>query len=440
MQQYYNSISKQKRIAWVDNLTDSQAAIISAQYPFAVCFANNVSINQPYPVIWYGGKRYGFTGVNTSTITINNTSIGLFVSQDGILSLTTSEKIDNYNISEIRPLKDRENEIYGDPIYPNANNIYTLCSLYNQFALKYQFTKEGVVVQDAYYNINFDTNNAYTVNQSSNISIGNNILVVKKSVNSTQITSNISINGSITTNSIPCKLIYVPDTCSWIVNGSVYNSLYTTYQGQQLDIRFNFDDVEFLSNSNYKLTLLCNCNGNTYTYDNVTVNTNFYNLISGNVNNASTFTLSLKTKDNSTGKEKLLSSTLTCTLQSNIELIYIGENLNTIPSTIDTSSVSIINNFNSYSSVSGWHALNNYNFNDKNITINSNTIIIIPSNYTLNLPLYNNEDLTNPIEDPMWSLSTNTIINGASYKVYRYNTSEFGSMSNPKLLSIIYNN
>lgn len=87
MQEYYNSISEQKRIAFIDNLTDEQAHDISTRYPFAVCFANNVQSNNELPVIWFDGKRYGFTKVDQTPVHVGDTILLLNINQNGVLEL-----------------------------------------------------------------------------------------------------------------------------------------------------------------------------------------------------------------------------------------------------------------------------------------------------------------------------------------------------------------
>jgi len=107
MQQYYNKISEQKRIAFIDNLTDGQAKNISEQYPFAICFANADTDpeNGKFPVIWLNGQRYGFTGINQNSIPIGDSHIRLYIDENGILGLTA----ENANFS----------------IYPSSNQTIT---------------------------------------------------------------------------------------------------------------------------------------------------------------------------------------------------------------------------------------------------------------------------------------------------------------------------
>lgn len=211
MQEYYNQISKQKRIAFIDNLTDDMAKTISSQYPFAVCFANNIADNE-FPVIWFNGKRYGFTKVNTSTINIGDICIGLNVDENGVLGLS--------------------------------------------------------------------------------------------------------------------------------------------YQR---------------------------------------------------------------------------------------DLIYIGNRENIVGDEIekDIYGLEMISDF-TYSGVSGWHLINTYNFNDKDIEINENTVILLPVNYSLCLPIFEDMTLSNPISDPMWNESSYVTVNGKRYILYTFNSDNFGTSN--KLLSIIKKN
>lgn len=436
MQEYYNSISKQKRIAFVDNLTDLQARTISAQYPFAICFASNISDEQPLPVIWYEGRRYGFTKVDSSAVMVGDTSISLLVDNDGVLKLAISEKIDNYYLDNIQELRDINNYNSWYEISAGENQTYTLYSLFNTFKLNYKFTKNDIIIPDAFYTINYvsSENNYYQISNNNN----QYILTVKNSSDSVNnVSSYIIVNGRRISSDLSCSFVYVPDYCNWFINGSSYNDYYTAFQNQTLNIQFNFDDSRFLTLSdNFKLSLKCTCNNQTYTIPNVNQNTNIYNQISSYINNSTSYKLEVIISDIRYNTQKTLQTSMTITSQDNIDVIYIGHNLSDIPTEMVRTNSDMILNYTT-AGVQGWHALTTYNFNDKDIDVDQNTIIIIPSSYKLVLPIYNDASLTNPIDDTLWKSNNYVTINNTQYVVYKYNTDDFGSLSNPKLLSII---
>ena len=485
MQNYYNQISEQKRIAFIDNLTDDQARELSSKYPFAMCFASNTSTEKPYPVIWYNQKRYGFTNVNKGSIQIYDVSINLAVTDGGELKLQLSGNIDSYDLSSVinKYTNEFSNELTSN-IDNNGIKIYSIETIKNQAILNFKFFSNDIdVTNDTNYEIEFTPyeNDYYKISKISNSQY---LLKVKKTSTSTQtIKSNISINGNITFNhQFKCNLKYIPTECIWYFNEEqVSGNLINIYRTQNSPIRFSFKNGDLDSNK-FKLKLHCHFYTSGGTYDCIPFD-NIENNYNRNFNESNTILGQFQTHTNYTSAKLVVeiteksseinnniasnSSELTRRLESTVltinikndssDLIYIGlptsSEVNNILNGITNiyegaSSTTTIENFNSYNDIYGWHKFEEYNFNEKfinkNINLNKQIIIILPENYKLALPIYqnNNGQLSNPIDDPMWIIdntrgNNGTIqINDKNYTVYKYN-GQYDDLSKPNLLSMI---
>lgn len=89
MENYYNTISTVRRIAFIDKLTHLQAEELSKKYKYAVCFASL----EPAPSIWYQGKRYGGTVIDSEHdhVQIGSYSVYLTLDTEGKLGLSSTK-------------------------------------------------------------------------------------------------------------------------------------------------------------------------------------------------------------------------------------------------------------------------------------------------------------------------------------------------------------
>ena len=256
MQEYYNSISQQKRIAFVDNLSDSQARELSNNYPYAICFASNVSTDYPDPVIWYNGRRYGYTKVDSSPITISGITISLNCNEYGVLSLSTNSTFDDFQLISIQQYNPNRSETFGDQIEA-SNGSYSIYTLFNKVLLRFRLLKGTTEVSNNPSGIIFDNNN---VSVSSNNA--GYILTINKYLDhiSTNLSPKMSINGSYTSHDLNCNLTKVPDTCNWYVNGDNVVSSISISRNEQYSIKFNFDGLGTYDSSKFGLYLMVNGN------------------------------------------------------------------------------------------------------------------------------------------------------------------------------------
>ena len=452
MREYYNKLSEQKRIAFIDNLTDDQAKTLSEKYPFAICFASNTSTDKPFPVIWYNNKRYGFTSISTDVITINDVLLQLKINEAGQLQLYSNSAIDTYRLISVKNRYDINQ--YGDSITPTGN-IYTVHPLFNKIILNFAFVKDGQDIENVNYDINFNTNNNYYIIEKNTDSIGltSYILTIKKSTTDLQnhvlpLNSNLIINGQqISIDPINFTFIKTPETVIWqngnnIISNNVLN-IYTNEQGST-DINFKFPTGE--SADGFEINLYCEGNNNKLNSSSLQITQNIKDLIFNYLTNNSlisgNFYISIEDNEH---KKQLEASKLTVSYLNSNNLFYVGSL---------TTANSVINNgryegtLESTPQRDKWVEFRNYDFssNSYNISVNQNTIIVLPTNYKLALPLYNNDSLTDPMDDPMWTLDNTqgnqgeVEINGTTHKVYKYDTNYYGGtnlLDEPKLLSII---
>lgn len=483
MQTYYNQISNQKRIAFIDNLTDSQAQNLSNKYQFAVCFANVPEtiegVEKNYPVIWHGGKRYGFTNIDKTTIQIFDVNVGLRIDPDlGQLQLYYTTPVDGLDVENVYNLY---NDNSKNIINLDSSNIYTIETIYNTALINFSFFKYvindiGEETKETQSNVSYEIDFSYNSTYIESISKYNSEfpnsykLIVKKSTSgSIPITAKISVGGIDKTITFKCKLVKIPASCTWT------NSQNNTITSIDL-----YKNVEYTT-SQFKLSLDAN----------VPTNTKFTTVITSNVNgwgdeddipltqsnlgnigkiivdklqgidtlgNNTSITLSVKITEQvseTITKINTLSNKLTVKFVSGDKSLFRvcnqtilnSINNNEIIDNTQLSGIQVIPNssnvINSSTTIENtWYEFRTYNFNSSNISVDTNTRIIMPAGYRLALPIYNTNTLTNPIDDPMWTVDTskNITINGKSYKVYKYNTSYYNSsnqLSSPKLLSII---
>ena len=450
MQNYYNQVSEQKRIAFIDNLTDAQAKVLSTKYPFAICFANNVDENH-LPVIWYNERRYGFTCVKTDTISIGDANIGLQVSSNGELSLNLNEVVDEIRLTKIYT---GSNVVIYDIDNNDISQPYTLETLNNDIFLQFKFFKAGNEI-NANYTVNFDDilNNYSTPSKTSNTN-EYKFNILSSSNNSIFIKPYINVNSSKKSCSFTSILKYVPNNCAWY-NGETNISELNIYRTQNTpSIKVKLDGNLNVANYQAKIrkryypgngTALYNEEIDTITNSNnfQTINLNEHfldNLKDGNLNYTRGEIL-LEIVETQPNKSKLLSQKLTINIKSDTnQLIWIGTPNPTINNLITTGTGIVdipSSTITNYNNIDGWYLFDEYDFNtkDQHTSINSNTIIILPTNYGLALPIY--DENSNAIQDPMWIEDNNTItINDKEYSIYRYNN-EQNDLSSPKLLSII---
>lgn len=85
MQNYYNNISTAKKVAFIDNISYSEAEAISRRFPFAICLTSRGNEGR---TIWYNGEPYGLCKVSSKLITVNNNDeIGLYINSAGEIEL-----------------------------------------------------------------------------------------------------------------------------------------------------------------------------------------------------------------------------------------------------------------------------------------------------------------------------------------------------------------
>ena len=460
-QQYYNKISEQKRIAFIDNLTDQKAKELSNAYPFAICFASE----EDYPVIWYNKKRYGFTSINTDVVQINDVLLQLQIDENGQIKLCCNPSVNDYSLNFIKYLYN--NGDYSESISPTTQtNSYVIRTVSNKAVLYFKFYKvdgENITeITDKNYNIDFSRNDEYYSIVSNPDAINSYILTVKKSNSNISITTNFAINGNVNTKNFNFNLIKTPEENYWITssNGATNESRQLSlYQSQKENtpIKFGFNDGNL--DGTFKISLLKS--DNTIINENVTsgidYSTDIFNAI-GNVSHDQVY-LQISEVGENAHSIKLNRTQLTINFVTDSNSIfYIGpvsESPLTTATIVNTNEY-IINNITQIPILGTVYDSNiyilpdyGYDFNrdeTHRINVNTSDIIILPEGYKLALPFYNDYNsgnLTNPINDPMWILDTdkgnNGIIkiNDKNYKVYKYDTSY--ELDNPQLLSIIVN-
>lgn len=130
MQTYYNSISTARRIAFIDNLDNTNAKKISQQYNYIVCFSSKENV----PIIWYQGKAYGQTEIdeNNKSVKINGYEISLGIDNNtGKIGLFKKSLITDgllYYIGSYNNIIGQENIYLSDS---DVNTEYTIEN--NQF-------------------------------------------------------------------------------------------------------------------------------------------------------------------------------------------------------------------------------------------------------------------------------------------------------------------
>ena len=458
-QQYYNKISEQKRIAFIDNLTDQKAKELSNAYPFPICFASE----EDYPVILYNKKRYGFTSINTDVVQINDVLLQLQIDENGQIKLCCNPSVNDYSLNFIKYLYN--NGDYSESISPTTQtNSYVVRTISNKAVLYFKFYKvdgENITeITDKNYNIDFSRNDEYYSIVSNPDVINSYILTVKKSNSNISITTNFAINGNVNTKNFNFNLIKTPEENYWITssNGATNESRQLSlYQSQKENtpIKFGFNDGNL--DGTFKISLLKS--DNTIINENVTsgidYSTDIFNAI-GNVSHDQVY-LQISEVGENAHSIKLNRTQLTINFVTDSNSIfYIGpvsESPLTTATVVNTNEY-IINNITQIPILgtvydSSIYILPDYGYDfnrdeTHRINVNTSDIIILPEGYKLALPFYNDYNsgnLTNPINDPMWILDTdkgnNGIIkiNDKNYKVYKYDTSY--ELDNPQLLSII---
>lgn len=255
MQQYYNKISEQKRIAFIDNLTDQKAKELSNEYPFAICFASK----ENYPVIWYNKKRYGFTNISNNIVQINDVNVGLHITDNGVIELYVNSLIDAYMLNSIENLYlansiNYDNYIINvtspDILEPNTTSgfsepFYIINTIQNKVLLKFNFLKNNQIINDINYNIEFNTSPNYNIIRTND---HNYILEVKQSsylnapVPETLIHTYITINGNNVEYDFRCLFYKVPEKNNWYFDNNTNIPSFINIYDEDHSLIFKFED------------------------------------------------------------------------------------------------------------------------------------------------------------------------------------------------------
>lgn len=470
MQNYYNSISSTKRVAFVDQLTDTQAKTLSNQYPFAICFANNCD-EDSNPVIWYNGQRYGIVKVNKDLIVVGETSIGLNLDNNGELRLILSDLIDTTKLNTIHYLYDGDNfsgNIRNEYLVNDGNDIPELYTLKNQFILSFNYYKkyEGNPYNDS--NINQDnidldisnpeTNVYYikTTDFNKELNLGSNDLYkieynssynkyVLTVLNSGQINlqPTFIINNEIK-QGFPqqLSLVYCPDSCNWkTLNRQSLSTLQFDVDNPPT-ITFDYDKGQVTNGIKAYLCYKENGLDRQIGESEISPNDNISNIIIENsrlLEDYNSFDIFIKLVYTEPYTNKVYDKNLNrlkINIGSSNKLFFIGENNN-----------ENINDENSYKNpqpienlLNNWHSLDlsDNNFNNSNLQINENTVVYLPEGYSLGLPIYQDEEMNQPIQDPVFT-KTEEYISKYNIKYYKWVISEeYKERNDLYFLSIIY--
>ena len=453
MQNYYNSIASTKRVAFVDNLKDNEAKLLSQQYPFAICFTSNIDPNsKTNPVIWYGGQRYGITTVNETALTIGDVTIGLNLDKEtGELRLVLAPVISNIDLNNIVHCYNKEYISNNSELVDINIDPITLYSIYNEFIFTYDYYREYNEDKDDHWDkesndkkyvkvefnkeLRFNNNEYYTVTYNS--LYNKYILKINKGTGEDfiSISPDVIINNS-TVNAITrdFKLEHFPEECKWIVNGQILNNNSCNISpSQSFNIQFDYlqDDVikdGVVSELWYKT------NGTTR-INQVNSNEDLYNQLSTILTQAnpnSSIDIFIKLKYNNKDKDL---NYLRLNIGTSDLLFFIGDNNNVnINNDSYRNPQPLTNLFNN------WHILNlnNSNFNNSTQLINDNTVVYLPEGYSLGLPMYEDEAMTRPINDPVFT-KTEEYISKYNIKYYKWIIDEqYQGRNDLYFLSIIY--
>ena len=429
MQNYYNNISTLKKVAFIDNIHDSQAQRISTDYPFAICFTSL----DDNPVIWYNGKRYGLCKVSNKLISIDDNNIGLCINTNNEIELYISGAIASFVLTKVGFIDDSNNEYYYIDVFENNN--YSIQALWNKVIFYYDFKDPNNNSVESQTKLTFTNTqgNSFTIsNTSSSKSYIINI-TRKSSGTYIPVSSQLSLSNvsSISCDNEPTfDFKFVPEQCTFKNNGTTVTSI-NTYKGSTLNnIYVNFDSAKYDLNGN--INVYYTFNNNRITLGNLSQESSFklQNIITNNIDtNTLQIPVYIEILYNGISKQRQVGS-LTININSfNSDVFYIG-NAEGTEQVLNSRTISVAQllNTSSYSNLRNtWLILpDTINFNSNYAEASENNkakfklqqsdVIIIPSNYKLTLPL--TEDNSN-INDNMFILNSETYtINDKSYKKY----------------------
>lgn len=444
MQNYYNKISDQRRILFIDNLTNEQAQHLSDTHTYCVCFSN-AETDSRHKAIWYQGQRYGLPVINSNNkIIINDTLVKLGINKTALnpeLYLTkeeityTSFSLEGIYDSSYKPLLTTNNDdgSYIVKLLSDINNEFKVkfnfayknelkdqlinyipsisCTFNNYNGDKYNFTLSDIkrinendtdnteyalvcveytlkIFDDFIWNSNdpyvitFDENNYQYITPTTSITTSINVNVTKFYNNLNNI--NISFWKNIRSKRI---IDYLPNYKLYInLNNLDYNNYkYTLYINNE-------------ENSNYNLTsqyIIINDNDLKYGYNEIYVKCSDFILESNQENNS----------DN----QETTTTTQTPTYISHVS--YILENSR------------IFLNFKKYNNDDLYYIryktddINDINYinddNDLNTSININNLENSNQKYYIN-----EEDIKYSIQPNKWCKVINNTISTENYHIF----------------------
>ena len=437
MQNYYNSITGAKRIAFVDNITDKQAKELSAKYPYAVMFASKPESNTDtnLPCIWYNKRRYGILNVNKNVISLGDFSIGLQLTSDNIIELYVATNIDEIKIKKVQVYRNGD---YLDVDLNNLLNSYEIISLYNKFRIYYSFWKDNVEITEFSKNIQISNDYIYVTDYNNTNKYIDCDIIKSTSLlsnNLINIESKTDLNGIQIKNSTNFNLKLLPQSAIWKYNNNQIENI-TIDNGETKKIKILFDE-KYDTNLPLNALTFDIKNGDEYIFSNLTASA----LLSGidikyeRFENNNSVKLDLYAKY--MGDVNQISS-LNVILNNKFtnDVWFIGY-LSSATSVLDKGIITskdikeINNRYLSNTLFDYWHVCdkNVDNFNEKfldypnNLALDRNIILILPKDYYPALPLKDG-DTDKYIQDPTFILGHDPnfefyyIINGKQYRLW----------------------
>lgn len=431
----YNSISHIQRIAFIDGLTDARAEELSNNYPFAICYADDGNGMQNYiPGFWKQGKRYGIKAVDTTPINIPELGIELALQlENNILKLYSGSIINHIKLS------------YPDEIPDDGVEIYNVD---NKLTLEFGFYKDEAET-DIISN-NFPVLKIYDGDNDNDTANYLSYINVKRS----------AVNGAsydlIVDNNYegiyPLKFIHnhlidpvivkvkpykFPQDITWENNIITIDN--SSNNSQYIDITFTIDNDYHIDPSRFTL------NKNNFTIKNessllvsndIISNISFYETREGRITInceglKDSYTITTIFTDDH-GGQKPCSSILKLIFEQKFaegDLYYIG-NYDSLQ--INNNEILVQNNLvNPNKKETGWHYINEnyYDYEQNPFEVSyPYDCVIIPDEYSLKLPLFEEEALKTRRLDNWWDnkeQESKLIVNNKSYKIYKLNTESY---------------
>ena len=493
----YNSISDIKRIAFIDNLTDTKARDLSRKYPFAICYASeeenkdsNIDANTKWiPGFWKAGQRYGIQKVDINPIRIGEYVLTLEC-VNNVLKLNGVPRINKIEPFIVKSYysDDAENNINiqsdiieeitdADVIKIYNNTQSVICSF------DYYNNEIPITQSDGYpslYAYDGNTEDAYTFNYSKYLGINrlnyeSNQYQISALSNSDELLNRIFPVSFVITDNVHTELKFeyhrFPDNIDWINNNYVITEDLTIdneTESINIDFAFNNDILEDGFNFYFSIETTdenvvnettddneispylnhhCDDSADGFitnvTYD-YSTNHGIITLNTAQRNGEYTIITNLVDFDKYHNPLSAKKATTNITLQIgdwiDDSVYYIGE----FNSEFNTESNISPDTFASAPNMLGWHHIVDQQPNGSNLyyyeehpldtySIANNLCIIIPADCTFCLPIFDNNTLTNRIEDTVYDNdnTNNTFVSSGypknisvyhkNYKLYKFN-------------------